>query len=268
MTAMASAPPSSAGPSSQTFTVMTLNLRFGRADDGPNSWKFRKKCLSSLFSRFNPDFIGLQEVNDFQLPFLTRVLPGHRFIGRRRPAPAFWQNNILFYRQKWRCTFESHFFLSPTPEVPSRFRNSRWPRQCTMGMFACPGRRLACVDTHLDFDAGVQRNSGRLILSRLSPLPAAAPVILMGDFNTDCHSPCYGLLTGRKDDEGGFEDVFGGTCPGTHHGFTGQSNGRAIDWILFRGDLKVVDVQVIRERFEGRYPSDHFPLVAVFSWKD
>jgi len=247
---------------------MTLNLRFGRADDGPNNWKFRKKCLSPLFSRFDPDFIGLQEVNDFQLRFLSRILPGYRFIGQRRPAPAFWQNNILFYRADWHCTFKKHFFLSPTPEVPSRFRNSRWPRQCTMGVFEGHGRQLAFVDTHLDFDTGVQLDSIRLILSRLSLVPPELPVILMGDFNASCSSPCYRLLTGSGDDEGHFEDVFGGTCSGTHHGFTGKGNGRAIDWILFRGNLALIKAQVVRERFEGRYPSDHFPLVAVLAWGD
>ncbi len=255
--------PGDARPEAVTFTAMTLNLRFGRADDGPNGWKYRKKCLSPLLARYNPDFLALQEVNDFQLRFLRRILPDHAFIGQRRPAPPFWQNNILFYRRRWRCTLQQHFFLSPTPNVPSRFRASRWPRQCTLGLFRYRGRQLACVDTHLDFDADVQLASARLILSRLARLPSEAPVLLMGDFNADCHSPCYRLLTGTDEQGGGFENVFGGTCPGTHHGFTGRSEGRAIDWILYRGKLEVLEARVVRDRFEGRYPSDHFPVVAV-----
>ncbi len=247
-----------------TFTAMTLNLRFGRADDGPNGWQFRKKCLPPLLARYDPDFIALQEVNNFQLDFLRRILPAHAFIGQRRPAPAFWQDNILFYRRRWRCTLQRHFFLSPTPDVPSRFRASRWPRQCTLGLFRYRGHRLACVDTHLDFDPQVQLDSARLILSRLAPLPPETPVLLMGDFNADRSSPCYRLLTGTGEKEGGFEDAFGGTCPGTHHGFTGRSDGRAIDWILYRGKLEVLQARVVRERFEGRYPSDHFPLLACF----
>ena len=47
------------------LNVMTLNLRFGRADDGLNSWENRKERYVSFFQEYRPDFIGIQEVNDF-----------------------------------------------------------------------------------------------------------------------------------------------------------------------------------------------------------
>lgn len=39
-----------------------------------------------------------------------------------------------------------------------------------------------------------------------------------------------------------------------------------IDWILYRGDLHVEYAQIVERSFDGVYPSDHFPLIAEFSW--
>jgi len=63
------------------------------------------------------------------------------------------------------------------------------------------------------------------------------------------------------------KNAFEKPFPGTHHGFTGVSKGDHIDWVLYRGNLRVKDSTVIQDRFDGRYMSDHFPLYARFKWK-
>ena len=104
------------------ISVLTLNLRFGLADDGPNNWQYRKKVFPHLFEKYRPDFIGFQEVNDFQTDFLNGMLTEYDFIGKRSPSPSFWQDIIIFYKKTWTCVYREHFFLSPTPTIPSRFR--------------------------------------------------------------------------------------------------------------------------------------------------
>ena len=117
------------------FSVMTFNLRFGLAKDGPNAWKHRKKLIPGLFQAYPVDFIGCQEVNDFQADDLAAILGDYRLIGRRKPAPTFWQNNIIFFRKDWQLQNTEQFYLSAMPVMPSRSHNSRWPRQCTIGAF-------------------------------------------------------------------------------------------------------------------------------------
>ena len=78
------------------FSTLSFNLSFGLADDGANSWDHRKKALPALFKKYHPDFIGLQEANDFQIDYLTKILIGYEFIGKRSPAPSNWQNNVIF----------------------------------------------------------------------------------------------------------------------------------------------------------------------------
>ena len=254
------------------FSVLTLNLRFGLADDGANNWRYRKKGFQPFLEKYRTDFIGFQEANDFQIDFLHNILTEYNYIGKRSPSPSFWQNNIIFYQKHWHCIHYEHFFLSPTPSVPSRYLKSLWPRQCTMGMFKKDHRQVICINTHLDFDASVQVKSARLILDRLSHLPDDIPAILMGDFNTVPFSACYNVFT---DSDGHpavmapcFKDAFSQPFAGTHHGFTGHTDGDHIDWILFRGNITVIRSRVIQDTFDNIYISDHFPLFAEFSWEE
>jgi len=252
------------------FSVLTLNLRFGLADDGANNWRYRKKGFKPFLEKYPTDFFGFQEANDFQIDFLDNLLTEYDYIGKRSPSPSFWQNNVIFYQKNWHCIHYEHFFLSPTPSVPSRYRKSIWPRQCTIGMFDTNRRQVICVNTHLDFDVSVQVKSALLILDRLSHLPDDVPVILMGDFNSAPFSPCYKIFTGHDDtssaNAGCFRDAFKKPFTGTHHGFTGNTDGDHIDWILFRGKITLKNSRVIQDTFKNIYISDHFSLRAEFSW--
>jgi endonuclease/exonuclease/phosphatase family metal-dependent hydrolase len=248
------------------FSVMSLNLRFGLAEDGPNNWSNRRDAYKPLLDAFTCDFFAFQEANDFQIDFLAHLLPEHDHIGQRDPAPERWQNNLIFYHKRWRCLHHEHFYLSTTPHIPSRFADSRWPRQCTLGVFQYRDHILAVVNTHFDFSSAVQVRSARLIREQIGRHAAGHPIILMGDFNATPESDCYRVFT--TDDNGhiAFRNAFTPPYEGTFHGFEGpQNGGDPIDWILYRGPLHVHDAKVVSQKFADVYPSDHYPLVVGFS---
>ena len=253
---------------SEIVSALTLNMRFGLADDGLHSWSYRKKAYPLLFKTFHADFISLQEANDFQIDFLETILPEYRFIGKHSPAPPFWQNNIIFFKKTWECIYDELFFLSPTPTIPSRLRKSQWPRQCTIGMFKNLNRKIIIINTHFDFEESVQLESSGFIMERLSKLPLDVPAILSGDFNASPASASHSLFTGQYEDakiKGPFfKDIFAGAFPCTFHKFSGNTNGEYIDWILYRGNILLKACRVIRNTFAGYYPSDHFPVYAEF----
>ena len=255
------------------FSVMTLNLRFGLADDGSHAWKFRRKILPRLFDDYPSDFIGFQEVNSFQSNDLNAILSNYQSVGKRDPAPSFWQSNIIYYRRDWELLLYEHFYLSPTPEIPSRSRKSRWPRQCTIGIFRKNDRYLTCINTHFDFKASVQAQSSRYIMDRMLNLPQQTPAVLMGDFDASPESLHFKIFTGsaRKGKKPGgraFKSALKKPYSGTHHGFSGTSNGDCIDWIFFTPkEIARVDCRIIQDHVDGAYYSDHFPVVATFRWK-
>jgi endonuclease/exonuclease/phosphatase family metal-dependent hydrolase len=131
-----------------------------------------------------------------------------------------------------------------------------------MGSFQWRETVLTVINTHFDFDAEVQRRSAALIVERLEKQPHPSPALLAGDFNADPQSDAYGVFTSKASD---FRNVFEGAAgPGTYHGFGGTAEKEPIDWILYRGPLILERADVIADRYEGIYPSDHFPLIAVF----
>ncbi|MGB5159425.1 endonuclease/exonuclease/phosphatase family protein [Desulfobacterium sp. N47] len=246
------------------LSVMSLNLRFGLAEDGPNNWIHRKISFMPLLSTFENDFYAFQEANDFQIDFLSDLLPDYNYIGRRQPAPAYWQHNIIFYNKSWKCVYCNHFYLSSTPNMPSRFRGSKWPRQCTLGIFNNGLQNLIIVNTHFDFSSDVQVKSAKLIRKRLRRHSKKGPIILMGDFNATPDSGCYNEFTSKVDAYPKFFDAFNNSAIRTCHRFSGKNKGEAIDWILYSGNLIIDNSQVITSKFSGRYPSDHYPLIASF----
>ena len=260
---MTAAPP-------KVFSVLTLNLRFGLADDGPQGWPFRRPLLRRFLAKHACDLMMFQEANDFQIDFIARCLPDHALIGKRHPAPPFWQNNVIFFRAPWELDRWMHFFLSPTPEIPSRFPESRWPRQCTMGRFNFGQHSLVCGTTHLDFDETVQMASAGIILSHIKYLAADRPVILGGDFNCTPSSACHALFTSPEKpaviSNGAFRNVLHPLFPGTFHGFQGGQGRTCIDWILYRGGITVKRARVIQFDQATCYPSDHYPVTADFIW--
>jgi endonuclease/exonuclease/phosphatase family metal-dependent hydrolase len=246
------------------FTVMSLNLRFGLAEDGPNNWIHRRLAYKPLLNAWPRDFYAFQEVNEFQTRFLSELLPDHDHIGQRSIAPDRWQNNIIFFHKAWHCVHSEHFYLSQTPDTPSKFQDSRWPRQCTLGVFEKGASRLIIVNTHLDFYENVQVDSARLIRQRISRQAHKGAAVLMGDFNCTPGSSCYVEFISKTDGGPGFKNVFTPPYEGTHHHFKGAKHGDAIDWILYQAPLVVKRACVITQRYAERYPSDHFPVIADF----
>ena len=49
---------------------------------------------------------------------------------------------------------------------------------------------------------------------------------------------------------------------GTFNAFRGQTGGAKIDYVLTNPWAKVISAEIIRVNRDGRYPSDHFPVVA------
>lgn len=257
-------------PGAGAFTVVTLNLRFGLARDGENAWAHRRPLFAGFFRDCPADFYAMQEVNGFQADELGPLLPAYGCVGRRRAAPEFWQHNIVWHRADWRCTEREHFYLSPTPDVPSRSRDSRWPRQCNLGVFERDGRRVAVASTHFDFAAHVQEASARIILRRLDRLSPDMAVVLAGDFNAPPASAAHRVFTSPgacpQDCAGALADAFTPPHPATHHGFSGRRDGDHIDWILFRGPIGRRSSGVFQNPMAGRYLSDHYPVWTVFDW--
>lgn len=241
---------------------MTMNLRFGLADDGLNKWDLRQRLVKKVLKRYPVDFLGIQEVNHFQAEFLDTALYDHEFIGWHNKSIDWWQSNLLFFSQSWTCIKCSHYFLSHTPGETSKLEGSKWPRQCVIGLFKKGVREIIAVNTHFDFTPGVQAESAKLIIGFLSEFPKDLPTIITGDFNCNPGSSAYRVFL-----KNGFKEIFEGQKITTFHDFEGRNTGRHIDWILYRNGIVPVSLNVVKDSFSNWFPSDHYPIQARFKWR-
>jgi endonuclease/exonuclease/phosphatase family metal-dependent hydrolase len=202
--------------------------------------------------------------------FIVQNLPEYEWFGNSRRGNREDEHMGIFYkRSKLRLIEAGNFWLSETPDVPgSQAWGASLPRMVTWALFEirASGKRFYHFNTHFHHtaDANLSRNnSAKLIAGRIATLPKDVPVILTGDFNTAAmESEPYKILTERMSDTRIAAAVKLGP-DGSMGGFGGRTTGRRIDWILFSGPFTVMQHETITYNEEGRYPSDHFPVITV-----
>src|SRR5690606_6998276 len=121
----------------QSLEVMTYNIRYDNPDDAPNDWDNRKEFLISQLRFHAPDVFGVQEGLVHQLRDIDRGLTDYAYfgVGRDRGDDRGEFTAMFYNTAKLELLEESTFWLSPTPEVPSKGWDAALPRICTYGTF-------------------------------------------------------------------------------------------------------------------------------------
>ena len=254
----------------QPLRVMTFNVRLPADSDGGNRWEARRELMAKVLAHERPDLIGTQELYQRQGDELVALLPQYAWFGQGRRGGDGDEHMGVFYRKdRLRVLASGDFWLSDTPEVVGSITwGNLYPRMVTWARFQriADGATFVLYNTHLPYrgeDEPARVRAAELIVSRLRQLPGDEPVILAGDFNTAPDGPTHALLTATLTDAWTAAPRRRGPAT-TFHNFTGRiDQADRIDWILFRG-LKVKSARTVTTHHRGRYPSDHFPVVADF----
>lgn len=257
----------------QQLRVMSFNIRYGTANDGPNHWDLRKDFLVEVIAAEAPDVIGLQEALHGQLVFLLARLPAYGLVGVGRDdgKEAGEYTAILYRKDRLTIQQSETFWFSETPGVvASTSWGNRIPRICTWARFATgAGTALYVYNVHLDHQSQPSRErSAALLRTRIAARQPAAPFVVTGDFNAGEQNPAVqSLIAGRF-----AIDTFRVSHPtaspvGTFTGFeAGRVDGEKIDYVLASPDLTVEAAAIVRTSRDGKYPSDHFPVTAHLRW--
>lgn len=261
--------------------VMTFNIRYGTADDGPDAWEHRRYLVRLAIRERQPAIFAVQECLWEQGVELERAFSEYRItgVGRDDGERAGEMCLIFTRRDRYRLLDQGNFWLSETPQTPgSRGWDAACPRLATWVKLydrLCDPDTLFVFNTHLDHAGAQAREQGaRLLRRRMAEIAGGHAVLLTGDFNApaDPGSPPYRILAleGWRDGVA-LHDAWHAASPaeraqpdGTFHGFTGVPGRGRIDWILAGSALPAAEAGVSRFRQDGRWPSDHFPVWAVF----
>jgi endonuclease/exonuclease/phosphatase family metal-dependent hydrolase len=252
----------------QDISVMTYNVRYGLADDGENSWNFRKEFLTSQINFYNPDFLGIQEGLPFQLFYIDSLMPQHHYIGKSRDKDGKGEYSAILYNYKKFDLLEQHtFWLSPTPLKPSKGWDAAYPRICTYGLFKSKktAKKIWVFNTHLDhIGKKAREESVHLIVKKIAHANTDNyPLILMGDFNAEPESNPITYIKTKLNDSKEISIVKPFGPDGTFNAFQfNKPVTRRIDYIFIskNNNIKVNKYAVLSDSKELKYPSDHLPV--------
>ena len=255
--------------------AMTYNIRLDTSADGENAWPYRRDFLIGQILVLRPAILGMQEVLPNQRQDLEAGLPGYAFFGGGRDDGklAGEASPIAVDRSIFRIRDSGMFWLSPTPDLPSRGWDAAFPRVASWVRLKGrrDGKSLLVVNTHWDHVGVLARQSSGQLLARwiASHRLANEEVVLLGDFNTvssdpallSLHSPDAGLRDARQAAERGTSGP-----DYSFNGFSAEPEGRQlIDHIFASAGVGVIKHMVLAESDRGRFASDHFPVVALLS---
>ncbi|MCG2791811.1 MAG: endonuclease/exonuclease/phosphatase family protein [Actinomycetia bacterium] len=258
-----------------TLRVMTYNIRWNntREDTLENHWESRKENVASMIRFHNMDIIGLQEPLKDQIIDLEKMLPEYRWfgVGLENGKDLGPYDAVLFKKERFDLLDKSIFFLSPTPDFPSIGWNAKYIRGVTWIKLKdkLTGEIFYFFNTHFDYHSEMARNkSAKLLREKISEIASDYPYIVTGDFNIFPElggKKTYELLT-KNDNliDAHFKTIF------PHHGPTGSWSGFKEpgqpgvkpDYIFINNTIKVLCHGILADTFDGKFPSDHLPVIA------
>jgi len=244
--------------------VMTFNMK-GKYDSE------RIGNALALIARYYPDSIGLQECTyDMYLDILKK-LPEYGFIGVGRENGKRNENcgemNAILYRKDLYIPVDSGtFWLSETPDTPSKSWNSNCIRICTWAVLENiqTGKTYAHVNTHLDHKSAEAKKQGLAMVAEKA-LSFSIPTVVTGDFNFTEQSSLYTKnlqKTGLIDTRAAAPDTMNGI---TYHNYDpdSQKSPHIIDYILVNSRVSsVLKYKIVTEKINGQFVSDHYPVMA------
>lgn len=260
-----------------SLRIATLNVHYiiTRQQTGAWSlgdWERRRGPMDAMFNAVNADIFALQESESFPgtnaggpnltLDWLLAQNPEYA-VAAHGPAAAFPPTQPILYRpDRLTLVDQGWFFFSDTPDVIyARTFNGSFPAFASWAQFRAEGQSFTVLNAHLEYSSRSNRlQSAALIAERIAPwIEAGEPVIVLGDFNAR-----GGAETLRTIEEAGI--TFAPISGATYHFNRGLNLFGAIDHIgTSTGITGPEELTVLREQFDGEWPTDHYPVVGDFT---
>lgn len=251
-------------------TVLSYNIRYDNPGDSLDAWPNRSEWVGSILEQSEASIIGLQEALSHQVDDLQGQLAHMKWVGVGRDdgnqsgefAPVFYDPTVwtvLSWETRW---------LSPDSSAVGKAGwDAALPRIATIVDVArnLDDVKLRVINTHFDHRGVIARQESAKLIRRWA-LEKLGNVIVMGDFNFEPTDSTHQVLIHPD----GLVDVAAFTGNGGSPTFLGfdasNTTGPQIDYIFVSDSMLIQSFNVLSERRNGRYPSDHTPIVARLSF--
>lgn len=259
----------------QPMIVASYNIRFNNPNDGINAWPNRIEMVTALLKYHEADLFGLQEALHGQIEDLATRMPGFKWFGTGRDDGKLkGEFSPIFYNaQKYDLIESGQFWLSETPDVPSKGWDAALNRICAWGKFKAKDKKkeFFFFNTHFDHIGDTARaRAAILIQDKIAQLTAGKklPVILSGDFNLTPETLPVVLMKKKMLDSYEITETPPYGPVGTFNAFKRDHPlNMRIDYIFVNDKVNVHKYGVLTDGWDNRYPSDHLPVFVTLSFK-
>ena len=255
----------------QDLRVMSYNVRYKNSIDSINGWEYRKGNVAGLIKYHKVDIFGTQEANWDQLGDMEKSLPEYKWYGIPRVAGKNGEFTAIFYlKDRFTLLDSGTFWYSETPYVKeSKSWDAFYPRIASWCKLKDKksGSVFFFFNTHFDHRGAIAKEkSAEILRSQIDSIAKKSPVIVTGDFNSiDTSTPYKTMVAG-----GTLKDALH-ISEMPHYGPVNTSSGFTvsdkpirgrIDYIFVNDKVKVLQHATITDQQEGRYYSDHLPVIS------
>lgn len=249
--------------------VMSFNLRYDEPTDGENQWDNRKEAILKMVNEIQPSIIGIQEGLHNQVRYLDDRLTAYHYVGvGRDDGHSSGEYAAIFYAKDYFELLETdNFWLSETPETPSRGWDANNTRICTWAKLRdINGNKIIYVfNTHFDHKGKTaQQLSSELIVDKIKKIAEEnAPVFISGDFNLLIGNERLQAITKNYFSAKRFAEISDDNQSFNAWGRNILS--RNIDFIFYQ-NAQATAYKTVVKNYGVPYISDHYPIIAHFNY--
>ncbi|MBR2860128.1 MAG: endonuclease/exonuclease/phosphatase family protein [Alistipes sp.] len=258
--------------------IMSFNVRTKTSNDtGINHWDERKEACVAVVKDHKPTIIGYQEAQyNSQWVYLKNQLAADyesygvnrsdgKESGSGEVVGIMWDPKIV------KKIEVGTFWLSETPDTPSKGWDARYYRTATWGLFEHlpTGKQFFYINTHLDHESVTAQVEGmKLIANKFKEYQKEVDALfLTGDLNIEAFDKAIDAIKDFMRNARTYAnrtDSFG-----TTNSFESETKKAKIDHIYYSKEMKnPVEYYTIRDTYNGvKFVSDHYPIYTIIRLK-
>ncbi len=246
------------------FVIMSQNILFKTDTPSPNTIPERSERLKKLLQEYQPDIVGWQEFGNWNTYYYLFMAQTYDITDDSNGVP------IMYRKDRYSLVDTGKFYLSSTPEVPSKVEGSSGNRAGSWALLKdkLTDKQILVVSTHPCWTTDeVREKEVTNLLNYLKDKINANITFITGDFNSTPDSTPYQRVIdfGLKDSYDTAESNLSSidyTC-----GFFSTFSPKRIDYCFHDDKSTALEYKILNEMYGG-FVSDHYGLIAKFEFKN
>lgn len=260
--------------SGDEIKIVSFNVRTTLTEsDTANNWDNRKEACVALLKDHMPSIIGVQEAkyNAHWTYLKEQLADEYSGFGVNRDngkeSGSGETMGILYNNSVVQKLDGGTFWLSETPEIPSKGFGANYSRCATWGIFKhrATGKKFCYINTHIDHQSAQAKVEGMKLISRFFQQYRKDDYLLFltADFNMVSSHEAMDVIESYMYNTREVAPEALTDYNRTYNGFN-ESTYSIIDHIYCSNYLKVVEYHTIDEQYNNaKFVSDHYPVYSI-----